>query len=63
MFPHLWAKMLLANQIAGIFKIYYLVKEVNDEIYYWHTGKEKCFLQVNLTILDVRSQACPKCSK
>ena len=30
----LCGKMLSANQIAGFFKMYYLKKEVNDEIFY-----------------------------
>ena len=30
----LWAKMQLTNQIAGLFKIKYLKKEVNDEVYF-----------------------------
>ena len=28
--------MLLANQIAGIFKMKYLNQEVNGEVYFWH---------------------------
>ena len=35
----LWAKMQLANQILGFFKIKYLKKEVNDEVYIWHADK------------------------
>ena len=30
----LWAKMLSANQVAGVFKMYYLKKEVNDQVYF-----------------------------
>ena len=52
--------MLLANQTAGFFKMQYLKEEVNDEVYFWHTEKHRTFLQVDLIILGVRSQACLK---
>ena len=52
--------MLLANQIAGFLKMYYLEKEVVDEVYLWHADKNRSFLQVDTTILCVRSQTCPK---
>ena len=35
----LWTKMLLANRIAGFFKIKNLKKEMNDQVYFWHAGK------------------------
>ena len=35
--------MLLANQIAGFFKMYYLKKGVNDDVYYW-------YLQINVGV-------------
>ena len=43
----LWAKILLANQAAGFFKMQYLKKEVNDEVYFWHADKYQIFLQVD----------------
>ena len=42
--------MLLANQIAGFFKMLYLKKEVNDEVYFWHADKHGSFLQVDSII-------------
>ena len=30
------ANMMLVNQIAGFFKMYYLKSEVNNEVYFWH---------------------------
>ena len=35
----LWAKMLLANQIAGFFKMEYCNKEVNYEVHVLYTDK------------------------
>ena len=35
---------LLANQIVGFFKMLYLKKEVNDEVYFWHADKHRSFL-------------------
>ena len=32
-----WAKILSANEIVGFFKMSHLKKEVNDEVYFWHT--------------------------
>ena len=52
--------MLLANQIGGFYKMQYLKKEVNDEVYFWHADKHKSFLHVDTIILYVHSQACPK---
>ena len=40
----LWAEMLLANQTAGFFKMWYLKEEVNDEVYFWHAEKQQNFL-------------------
>ena len=45
--------MLLANQIAGFFKMLYLKKEVNDEVYLWLADKHWSFLQVDTVILGV----------
>ena len=53
--------MLLVNQIAGFFKMRYLKKEVNDEVYFWHADKHQNFLQAGTITLSVHSQACPKC--
>ena len=39
--------MLSANQIAGFFKMQYLKKEVNDEVYFWHVDKHQNLLQVD----------------
>ena len=35
----LGAKMLSDNQIAGFFKMWYLKKEVKDQVYFWHVDK------------------------
>ena len=58
-----WAQMLLAYRIAGFFKIHYLKKEVNDEVYLWHADKQWSLLQVESVILSVSNQACPKYPK
>ena len=55
--------MLSANQIAGVFKMYYLEKEGNDEVYFRHTYKHQNLLQVDTIILEVCNQACPKYPK
>ena len=36
--------MLLTNQIAGFFKIYYIKKEVNEEVYFWHADKNSSLI-------------------
>ena len=36
-----------SNQIAGFFKMLYLKKEVNDEVYFWHADKHRTLLQVD----------------
>ena len=46
---------------AGFFKMWYLKKEVNDEVYFWHADKHRNFLQADTITLSVHSQACPKC--
>ena len=43
--------MLSANQITEFFKIQYLKKEVNDEVYLWLADKHQIFLQIHTTIL------------
>ena len=55
--------MLLANQIAGFFKMQYLMKEVEDEVYFWHGDKHQSLLQVHTIISGVRIQVCPKYPK
>ena len=52
--------MLSANQIASFFKMEYLKKEVNFEVYLWRAGKHESFQQVDGVTLGVYSQACPK---
>ena len=39
--------MLTAKQIAGFFKMLYLKKEVNDEVYFWHADKHRSLLLVD----------------
>ena len=36
---------------------------MNDKVYFWHAEKDQNSLQVNITILDVRIQTCPKYPK
>ena len=55
--------MLSANQIAGFFKMQYLKKEVNDEVFFHNADKHRSLLQVDIIILDVCNQACPKYPK
>ena len=52
--------MLLANQIIGFCETSCLKKEVNDEVYFWHSEKHRSFVEVDNMILDVLSQAYPK---
>ena len=59
----LWAKMLPASQIAGFFKMQYLKKEVNGEVYFWPADKYESLLQANTIMLRVCNQSCPKCPK
>ena len=42
----LWAKMLPASQIAGFFKMQYLKKEVNGEVYFWPAVFYKVFYKL-----------------
>ena len=55
--------MLLAYRIAGFFKIHYLKKEVNDEVYFWYADKQWRLLQVDSVILSLSNQAWPKYPK
>ena len=55
--------MLLTNQIVGFFKVQYLKKEINDEMYFWHVDKHLSFLQVDNIILGLDNQTCPKYAK
>ena len=36
--------------------MYYLKKEVNDEVYFWHADKHRSFLEVDI-IFGVRARA------
>ena len=56
-------KIMVANQIAGLFKMQDLSKEVNDEAYFWHGDEHWRFLQVDSTSLGVHNQTCPKHAK
>ena len=42
-----------ANQITGFFKMYYFIKEVSDEVYFWHTDSHRSFLKVDTIIYGV----------
>ena len=55
--------MLLTNQIAGFFKMWYVKKEVHDKVYFWHADKYRSILQVDTIILGVRNQAYPEYPK
>ena len=52
--------MLSANQIAGFFKMEFLKKEVNDEVYFWHTDNHRSLLQADTITFGVCNQACLK---
>ena len=55
--------LLLASQIAGFLEIWYLMKEVNDEVYFWHADKHWSFPQVDTIVLGIFSQIYPKYPK
>ena len=40
-----------------------IARENNDKVYFWHAKKHRNSLQVDITILDVRIQACLKYPK
>ena len=40
-----------------------MMKEVNDEVYFWEEDKHRSFLQVDTILLGVRSQAYSKYPK
>ena len=48
-----WTNMLLASQIAGFFKLWYLKSEMNDEVYFWHTDKHGSLLQVDTIMMKL----------
>ena len=48
--------MQLANQIAGVFKMQYLKRELNDEVCFWHADKHQSFLQGDAITMGVHSQ-------
>ena len=57
----LLAKMLLANQIAGFFKMYCLKKEVNDEVAFcMQMSMKVSFLWIDSMIFDGDGQAFRK---
>ena len=43
--------------------MYYIKKEVNDEVYFWHADKHQYVLEVDAIILGVHRQACRKYPK
>ena len=64
----LWAKMLLANQIAGPKcsiqnNLHIFQKNLGDEVDFLPADKHERFLQVDSITLGVHSQACPKYPK
>ena len=56
-------KILLVNQIAGFFKMEYLKRETNNEVYFWYVDKHGSFLHVHTIILGALSQAYSKYAK
>ena len=36
--------------------MYYLMEEVNDELYYWHADKRQILLQVDNLMFSMRNQ-------
>ena len=56
----LMTRMLLANQIAGFFKVDYLVKETSGEINFLHADKHQCFVQGDTILCGEHFWACPK---
>ena len=55
--------MVSASQIAVFFKMLYLKKKVDNEVYFWHADNLEISLQIDSITLAVRSQACPKYSR
>ena len=51
LFLKLCVKMLLANQIAGFFKIQYLKKEVRGQVDFLYVNKHQRFLQGDTIVL------------
>ena len=62
-FTQIWAKCSQTSQTAGFFKMKYLKKEVDDEVYSLHTNKHRSLLQVDTIILDECNQVFPKYPK
>ena len=50
--------MLSANQITELFKMQYLEKEANLEVYFWHADKHQSLLQLDAIILGLCNQVC-----
>ena len=46
-----WANMLLTNQTGGFFKVWYLSKEVGDEVDFLHIAKHHIFCELILSYL------------
>ena len=51
LFLKLCVKMLLANQIAGFFKIQYLKKEVRGQVDFLYVNKHQSFLKGGTIVL------------
>ena len=47
----LCVKMLLANQIAGFFKVQYLKKKVKNQVSFFYVNKRQSFTQRNTVVL------------
>lgn len=56
----LWAKILLPNQVAGFFKVYYFKKEGRDQIDFLHVHKHQIFLQINSLVFGGHGSDMPK---
>ena len=55
-------KMFLANQIAGLFKVFYLPKKLRVQVYSF-VDKHQSFLQYGTIVYPEYGQACPKVPK
>ena len=48
------------SQISEFFRMQYLKKELNDEVYFRHADKHRSLLQIDTIILGMCNQACLK---
>ena len=48
----LWAKMLLASQIVGFFKVPYIRKCCGIKMIVWHVDQQQNLLQVDIMSFD-----------